>query len=79
MNILELRNFFIGCSIINYTILILWFLFFRFARPQLQFLIEKAMNIKTDSFEIFHLFGISLYKMIIITFFVVPAVVLSFI
>ena len=76
MNTEILRNFFMWCSIINYGVLILWFVLFIFAHDSLKSINDKLMRRKTEYFDTLHYAGMSLYKIGIILFNLVPWIVL---
>ena len=64
------------CSIINYSVLILWVVLFVFAHDTMKNLNDKLLRRKIEHFDTLHYAGIGLYKIGIILFNIVPWVVL---
>ena len=79
MNMEIVRSFLMWSSIINYALLILWFVLFAFGHDSLKKLCEFAFRRKFEQFDSFNIAGISLYKMMTVFFNVMPWVVLSII
>jgi hypothetical protein len=79
MNLETARSFFMWCSIINFSVLILWFALFIFAHNLMKNLSDKVMGCKIESFDTLHYAGISLYKITIIIFNIVPWAALTII
>ena len=75
MNLEMARNFFMWCTIINSSILILWFALFVFAHDSLKALKVKVLRRKIEHFDTLNYAGIGLYKIAIILFNLVPWVV----
>jgi hypothetical protein len=71
------RQFLLWCSIINYGILILWFLWFAFAHDTYRGLLERAVRVKGDQFDALNYWGMTIYKLGILLFNIVPWIALS--
>ena len=79
MNIEIIKSFLMWCSVINYGVLFFWVGGFVFARDFFKSFCEKSLRCKIEYFDILNVFGITLYKLLIILFNLVPWVVLSLI
>ncbi len=73
---MRLRSFFLWCSVINYAILLLWALPFMFWRDRLYRLWCMFFRVSTDQFDMINLGGISIYKIGVILFNIVPCIAL---
>ncbi len=76
MTIEAARTFLLWCTLINYGILLLWFLIIGLAHDSLQRLHGRWFHLSTDLFDALHYGGMSIYKIGIILFNLVPFVVL---
>jgi hypothetical protein len=76
MSIEITRSFLLWCTVINYVILLIWFLFFVFARDGIQRLHGRWFRLSSDQFDTLHYAGMSIFKIGIILFNLVPYVVL---
>jgi hypothetical protein len=76
MTIEMARSFFLWCTLINYGVLILWALIFLFAREALRWLCSKWAQMSADQFDLFNLAGITVYKLGIFLFNLVPCIAL---
>jgi ABC-type uncharacterized transport system permease subunit len=76
MSIEILRNFLMWCTVINYGILLVWFLFFMFARDWIQRLHGRWFRLSGEQFDSLHYAGMSVYKIGILLFNLVPYVAL---
>lgn len=74
MSIETARGFFLWCSVINYVILLLWALPFMFWREGLYRLWCRFFRVSPEQFDMLNLGGISIYKIGVILFNVVPCV-----
>lgn len=79
MNIEVMRNFLMWCTIINYGILVVWFLFFVLARNWMQRLHGRWFRLSDEQFDAIHYGGMAGYKIGIILFNLVPFIVLCFV
>jgi hypothetical protein len=76
MTIEVTRNFLLWCTVINYGILLAWFLFFVFAHDGIQRIHGRWFRLSSDQFDALHYAGMSIFKIGIILFNLVPFVVL---
>jgi hypothetical protein len=76
MNIEVARNFLLWCTVVNYGILLVWFLFFAFARDWMQRIHGRWFRLSNERFDALHYAGMTIFKIGIILFNLVPAVVL---
>ena len=70
------RSFFLWCSVINYVILLLWALPFMFWRDGLYRLWGLWFRLSPQQFDMINMGGITLYKMNVILFNIVPCIAL---
>jgi hypothetical protein len=71
------RDFFLWCTLINYGILLLWFMAFVFAREPIQSLHGRWFRLSAEQFDALHYGAMAVYKIGILLFNLVPWVVLS--
>lgn len=76
MTIETARSFFLWCSIINYGLLLLWSLLTIFWRSGLYRLWRLFLPLSSEQFDIINVGGMSLYKIGIILFNIVPCIAL---
>jgi hypothetical protein len=76
MEIPELIRFLIYSAVINYAVLIVWFLAFVTARGQLYRLHGKWFRLSPEGFDATHYAAMAVYKLGILLFTVVPAIAL---
>jgi len=76
MSIETLRDALLWCAVINYGVLIVWFLFFIFAHDRLHRLHGKWFRLSVEQFDALHYGGMTLYKVGILLFNLVPYVAL---
>ncbi|MGH8502531.1 MAG: DUF6868 family protein [Gammaproteobacteria bacterium] len=76
MSIEVTRNFLLWCTVINYGILLVWFLFFAFAHDWIQRIHGRWFRLSGDQFDTLHYAGMAIFKLGIILFNLVPFVVL---
>ncbi|HEV8592018.1 MAG TPA: hypothetical protein VGQ55_07945 [Pyrinomonadaceae bacterium] len=76
MHLESLRTFLLWCTIINYAILVLWFAAFILAHDFLYRIHTKWFKLSPDSFDSMHYGGMSVYKIGIMLFNLVPLIVL---
>jgi len=77
MSIDVIRRFFLWCAIINYGILLVWFLIFLMAHDWMQHLHGAWFHLTLDQFDALHYGGMMIFKLAIILFNLVPFVVLG--
>lgn len=76
MSITSLQALFLWCTVINYCLLILWWVLIRLPHGWIYRLSGKPFQVSEAQFDAYNLIGIIFYKMAIIMFFLVPAIVL---
>lgn len=76
MTIEATRNFLLWCTVINYGVLLVWFLLFALAHDWIQRLHGKWFRLSSDQFDALHYAGMAIFKIGIILFNLVPLVVL---
>jgi phosphatidylglycerophosphate synthase len=76
MSIDMLRDAFLWCAVINYGVLLVWFLFFILARDFMQRLHGRWFQLSRQQFDIIHYGGMGLFKLGIILFNLVPYIAL---
>lgn len=79
MNTEILTSFFGWSAIINYTILLVWFIAFSTAHKWLYNLHNLWFEISYEKFDYIHYFSMAIFKIIIFIFNITPYVVLKFI
>jgi len=77
MTIEVTRSFLLWCTIIDYGVLLLWFLVFVFAHDWIQRIHGRWFGLSRDQFDALHYAGMSVFKIGIILFNLVPYIVLS--
>ncbi len=78
MNIELMRNFLFWCAIINYTVLLVWFLAYVYARGWMLRIHGRWFRMSEEHFDMIHYSGMALYKVGILLLNLVPFVVLTF-
>lgn len=68
----ELRHFFGWCAVLNYALLILWFLLYIAVRPLFVAMCRRFFNISEETFDSCMFYGISFYKLSVILFTIMP-------
>ncbi len=76
MNIEFMREFLLWCTIINFGILMVWFLFFVVARNWMHRFHGRWFRLSDEGFDAAHYTGMAIFKIGIILFNLVPLVVL---
>ena len=76
MSIEVMRNFLLWCTVINYGILVVWFLFFAFAHDWIQRIHGRWFRLSREQFDAVHYAGLAIFKIGIFLFNLVPFVVL---
>jgi hypothetical protein len=77
MTIAVTRNFLLWCTVINYGVLLVWFLVFVFAHDWMLRIHGRWFRLSRDQFDALHYAGMSIFKIGIILFNLVPFIVLS--
>jgi len=76
MSVEVMRNFLLWCSVINYGILLVWFVTFAFAHDWMRRFHGKWFRLSADQFDAIHYSGMAILKMGIILFNLVPLIAL---
>ena len=71
------RTFLLWCKVINYGVLLVWFGVFAFAHDRMQRLHGQWFRLSDQQFDALHYAGMSIYKIGVLLFNLVPFVVLS--
>jgi hypothetical protein len=77
MNIDVLQKAFLGCTVINYGILLVWFLFFMLAHDAMYWLHGRWFRFSVEQFDMLHYAGMSIFKIGIILLNLVPYIALQ--
>jgi len=77
MTIEAARSFFLWSTVVNYGVLLVWFLVFVFAHDLMQRMHGRWFRLSRDQFDSLHYAGMSVYKIGIILFNFTPLVALS--
>ena len=67
-------QFLLFCTLINYVILMIWFMLFVFARNWIRQVHGKWFRLSDASFDVIHYSGMALYKIGILLFNLTPLV-----
>ncbi len=73
----ELQSFLLWCTLLNYSVLIIWFVAFQFGHHWLFALHKRWFNLNPASFDALHYGSMAIYKILILTFNLVPLIALS--
>lgn len=76
MNTQIIRNLLLWCTVINYGVLLAWFLVFVFAHDWILRIHGRWFRLSNDQFDALHYAGMSVYKIGIILFNLTPLVAL---
>ena len=76
MDIVGLRHVLLWCTVINYAVLLVWFLGFMFLHDFIFRLHSRWFHLTHEQFDAVHYAGISIYKIGIILFNLVPLIAL---
>ena len=77
MTIEVTRSFLLWCTVINYGVLLVWFLVVVFAHDWILRIHGRWFRLSRDQFDALHYAGMSIFKVGIILFNLVPFIVLS--
>ncbi len=78
MNLEVARSFFMWCTMLNYSLLILWFMLYVFSYNCMKNIMVKVIG-KVPYFDSLNIIGISFYKIVIIVFNLIPWIALTII
>lgn len=76
MTIEMVRSALLWCAVINYGILLVWFLFFILAHDWMYLLHARWFRLSVEQFDMLHYAGMSIFKIGIILLNLVPYVAL---
>ncbi len=76
MTIIELKEFLIWSTVINYGLILLWACAFLFARDWMYRLHSNWFRVSAETFDAVHYLGISIYKIGVMLLNLVPLIVL---
>ena len=76
MSIEVARAFFLWCAVINYGVLVLWFLLFALAHDWVERLHGRWFRLPAGQFDTVHYAGMALFKLGVLLFNLVPFVAL---
>jgi hypothetical protein len=72
----NLRSALFWCAVINYGILVIWFLFFMLAHDWMYLFHSRWFHISVEQFDMLHYVGMAIYKIGVLLLNLVPFVVL---
>jgi hypothetical protein len=76
MSIENARGFFLWCSVINYALLLVWAALATLGRDPLYRLWSRLFRLSPELFDALNIGGITLYKMGVLLFNIVPCIAL---
>ncbi|EEF61798.1 DUF6868 family protein [Pedosphaera parvula] len=76
MNIDSIRHILLWCTVINYCVLLVWFLVFIFAHNWMYRLHGRLFCLTTEQFDTIHYAAMAVYKIVILLFNLVPYIAL---
>ena len=76
MDMATVRNFLLWSTLINYGLLLWWFLFFMFAHDWMYRFHGRWFQLSVQQFDAIHYGAMAFYKIIILVFNLVPLVIL---
>jgi len=77
MNIAQLTDFLLYCTLINYVILLIWFFAFIFAKNLMKKLHRQWFNLSDQNFDAIHYSAMAVYKIGILLLNLVPLIALK--
>ena len=77
MSIEMIRKAFLWCTLINYGILLVWFLFFILAHQWMYFFHGRWFHLSVEQFDMLHYTGMSIFKIGILLLNLVPYIALQ--
>lgn len=75
----DVLHFFIVCTLVNFAILLIWFLVFNFAHDSLYKLASRWFRMSVETFDTVNYGLIGIYKIGFLLFNVVPLIALHFV
>jgi hypothetical protein len=76
MTLTILQDFLLWSAIVNYAVLLVWFLAFVFAKPSLRRLHGRWFQLSENQFDVIHYSGMAVYKIAVLSLNVAPYVAL---
>jgi hypothetical protein len=76
MSIAIVRKALLWCTVINYGVLLVWFLFFMLAHEWMYGCHSRWFHVSVEQFDALHYGGMALYKIGILLFNLVPYIAL---
>jgi hypothetical protein len=76
MDLETLRSFLAWCTLFNWILLLIWWLFIAVAGSWVYAIHSKWFEISRESFETVHYAGLAFFKMVVFVFNLVPYLVL---
>lgn len=76
MSVATIHDFFLWCTVVNYAVLLCWFLIFSLARNWIQQLHGQWFRLSAEQFDSVHYEGMAIYKIGILLFNLVPYIAL---
>ena len=76
MNVTQLTDFFLWCSVINFSILMWWFAFIVLARDWVYGMHSRWFELSRENFDAFHYKAMAIYKIAILMLNIVPYIAL---
>lgn len=77
MNIAQLTDFLLYCTLINYVVLLIWFFAFTFAKSWMKKLHRQWFNLSDQNFDAIHYSAMAVYKIGILLLNLVPLIALK--
>jgi uncharacterized protein DUF6868 len=77
VNIDTVRKTLLWCGVINYGVLLIWFLVFILAHDWMYLLHSQWFRLSVEQFDMLHYAGMSIYKIGILLLNVVPCIALG--
>ncbi len=72
MVLIALKEFLLWCLIVDYSVLLLWFLLFTVARGWMYRLHGRWFKLSDDTFDLVHYSGMAAFKLVIVVFNLAP-------
>lgn len=79
MTLDTLREMFLWCTVLNYGLLLVWFLLFTLAHDRLHRLHGRWFRLLPEQFDVVHYSGMAMYKIAVVIFNLVPYLALRFV
>ena len=76
MNIETIRKALLWCALINYGVLLVWFLFFMLAHDWMYLFYGRWFHLSVEQFDMLHYAGMAIFKIGIILLNLVPFIAL---